>query len=91
MPDVGRLFFWCGVKLSEINIRPYDTLLLDRDGTINVHLIGDYVKCWNEFEFIPGVLDAMPRFAQYFKHIFIITYLELIRRILFLNGIIIKA
>lgn len=61
------------MKLSEINIEPYDTLLLDRDGTINVHLIGDYVKRWDEFEFIPGVLDAMPRLANHFKHIFIVT------------------
>jgi len=61
------------MKLSEINIEPYDTLLLDRDGTINVNLIGDYVKCWKEFEFIPGVLDAMPRLAKHFKHIFIVT------------------
>lgn len=61
------------MKLSEINIEPYDTLLLDRDGTINVHMIGDYVKNWSEFEFIPGVLDAMPSFAQHFKHIFIVT------------------
>lgn len=61
------------MKLSEIDIRPYDTLLLDRDGTINVHLIGDYVKNWDEFEFIPGVLDAMPLFAHHFKHIFIVT------------------
>ncbi len=61
------------MKLSEINIEPYDTLLLDRDGTINVHLIGDYVKCWKEFEFIPGVLDAMPRLAKHFKHVFIVT------------------
>lgn len=61
------------MNLSEINIEPYDTLLLDRDGTINVHLIGDYVKNWCEFEFIPGVLEAMPRFAQHFKHIFIVT------------------
>jgi D-glycero-D-manno-heptose 1,7-bisphosphate phosphatase len=61
------------MKLSDINIEPYDTLMLDRDGTINVHLIGDYVKCWDEFEFIPGVLDAMPIFAQHFKHIFVVT------------------
>ena len=61
------------MNLSEINIEPYDTLLLDRDGTINVHLIGDYVKRWDEFEFIPGVLDAMPILAQHFKHIFVVT------------------
>lgn len=61
------------MTLSEVNIEPYDTLLLDRDGTINVHLIGDYVKCWKEFEFIPGVLGSMPRLAKHFKHIFIVT------------------
>ena len=61
------------MKLSEINIEGYDTLLLDRDGTINVHIIGDYVRKWRDFEFIPGVLDAMPRFAEHFKHIFIVT------------------
>lgn len=51
----------------------YDTLLLDRDGTVNVHLVGDYVKRWEEFEFIPGVLEIMPKLAQHFKHIFIVT------------------
>lgn len=61
------------MKLSEIDIKPYNTLLLDRDGTINVHLIGDYVKRWEEFEFIPGVLVAMPRLAEHFEHIFIVT------------------
>ena len=61
------------MKLSEINIESYDTLLLDRDGTINVHLVGDYVKRWEEFDFIPGVLEVMPKLARHFKHIFIVT------------------
>lgn len=61
------------MDLSEINIESYDTLLLDRDGTINVHLLGDYVKRWEEFEFIPGVLETMPRLARHFKRIFIVT------------------
>jgi len=73
MPHVGTEILWSIVKLSEINIEPYDTLLLDRDGTINVHLVGDYVKHWEEFEFIPGVLEVMPKLAQHFKHIFIVT------------------
>lgn len=61
------------MKLSEVDIQEFDTLLLDRDGTINVHIIGDYVRCWDDFEFIPGVLDVMPVFARHFKHIFIVT------------------
>ena len=61
------------MKLADIDISGYNTLLLDRDGTINVHIIGDYVRCWNDFEFIPGVLDALAKFAKHFKHIFIVT------------------
>lgn len=61
------------MRLSEISILPYDTLLLDRNGTINVHLVGGYVKHWDKFEFIPGILSAMPRLAQHFRHIFIVT------------------
>lgn len=61
------------MRLSDIDISKYETLLLDRDGTINVHIIGDYVRKWEYFEFIPGVLDVMPRFANHFKHIFIVT------------------
>lgn len=61
------------MKLKDINIEEYDTLLLDRDGTINVHIVGDYVRKWDDFEFIPGVLDVMPKFAQHFKYIFIVT------------------
>lgn len=56
-----------------VNVQGYDTLLLDRDGTINVHIIGDYVRTWEDFEFIPIALQTMPYFAQHFKHIFIVT------------------
>lgn len=61
------------MKLSDIMIEGYNTLLLDRDGTINVHIIGGYVRKWEDFEFIPGVLDAIHIFTSHFKHIFIVT------------------
>ena len=61
------------MKLNDVDITPYDTLLLDRDGTINVHIIGDYVRKWSDFEFIPGALEALAKFAKHFKHIFIVT------------------
>ena len=61
------------MKLKDINIEGYETLLLDRDGTINVHIIGDYVRKWEDFEFIPEVLKIIPKFAQHFKHIFVVT------------------
>jgi histidinol-phosphate phosphatase family protein len=34
-------------------------IFIDRDGVINHDPIGDYVKSWEEFEFIPGALEAL--------------------------------
>lgn len=48
-------------------------LFLDRDGVINERIVGDYVKRWEEFKFLPGVLDALAIFNYSFKHIFIVT------------------
>jgi len=49
------------------------TLMLDRDGVINRRILDGYVTCWEEFEFLPGVLDAMATFAKRFKYIVVIT------------------
>ena len=49
------------------------TLFLDRDGVINVRLVDDYIKNWNEFKFLPGVLDAFNIFSQVFGRILIVT------------------
>ena len=38
---------------------PFETIFLDRDGVINRKLEGDYVKSWEEFEFLPGVRAAL--------------------------------
>ena len=35
------------------------TAFLDRDGVINRRIPGDYVKCWPEFHFLPGVREAL--------------------------------
>lgn len=47
------------MNLLDIDITGYDTLLLDRDGVINRLRPNDYVKCWEEFEFLPGVFEAL--------------------------------
>lgn len=49
------------------------TLFLDRDGVINRHLLGSYVTCIDEFEFLPGVFEAMQRLSAKFDYIFLIT------------------
>ena len=34
-------------------------VFLDRDGVISVFTPDDYVKTWQEFRFIPGVLEGL--------------------------------
>jgi len=61
------------MQLVDIEVAGFDTLLLDRDGVINRLRQNDYVKCWEEFEFLPGIFEALAKWSQYFKHIFIVT------------------
>lgn len=61
------------MKLKDINISNFDTLLLDRDGVINRLRPNDYVKCWDEFEFLPDVLETLSIWSKKVKHIFIVT------------------
>jgi len=50
-----------------------DTLFLDRDGVINRWIPGDYVKCWNEFEFLQKFLDVIGIWSRHFMYVFIVT------------------
>lgn len=61
------------MKINEIDISKYDNILLDRDGTINIHIVGGYVRKWGEFEFIPNVVDTIVSWSTRVKHIFIVT------------------
>jgi histidinol-phosphate phosphatase family protein len=49
------------------------TLFLDRDGVINQRIEGDYIRSWEQFEFLPGVLDAFRIFAGVFGHIIVVS------------------
>jgi D-glycero-D-manno-heptose 1,7-bisphosphate phosphatase len=49
------------------------SLFLDRDGVINRRIPDDYVKLPEQFEFIPGVLEAFGIFNKLFDHIVIVT------------------
>ena len=49
-----------------------EAVLLDRDGVINRER-SDYVKTWEEFEFLPGSLAALARLAQLSCPILIIS------------------
>ncbi len=49
------------------------TLFLDRDGVINRRPINDYVKNTGEFDFLPGVVEAIRLLAQHFGRIIVVT------------------
>lgn len=49
------------------------TLFLDRDGVINKRLVDDYVKTWEEFEFLENVPECIAEFARIFKTIVVVT------------------
>ncbi len=49
------------------------SLFLDRDGVINIKKELDYVRNWDEFRFIPGVIEALRFLSEIFKRIIIVT------------------
>ncbi|MGE5424011.1 MAG: D-glycero-alpha-D-manno-heptose-1,7-bisphosphate 7-phosphatase [Syntrophothermus sp.] len=49
------------------------TLFLDRDGVINRRIVDDYVKKWEDFEFLPGVPEAIRDLSMIFNHILIVS------------------
>lgn len=61
------------MTLSELKIDKTWTLFLDRDGVINLHYPNDYVKKWDEFYFLEGVLDAMKKLGGIFRRILVVT------------------
>ena len=50
-----------------------DTLFLDRDGVINRWLPGDYVRTWDQFAFLPGILECLRKWARKYKHILVVS------------------
>jgi histidinol-phosphate phosphatase family protein len=61
------------MTLKNLNISKDWTLFIDRDGVINKRLVDDYVKSWDEFEFLDGVLDAIKKFSETFGKIVVVT------------------
>ena len=61
------------MTLKNLNIDKTWSLFLDRDGVINKRIVGDYIKKWEEFEFLPGVPDAIQQFTELFGKLFIVT------------------
>lgn len=59
--------------MQQILIDNSYTLFLDRDGVINKNIDGSYVLDWEQFEFLNGVLETMPKLAKLFPRIVVVT------------------
>src|ERR1035441_2519540 len=61
------------MTLRDLHVDKSWTLFLDRDGVINLHYPNDYVKTWDEFYFLEGVLDAFRNLSSVFRRIIVVT------------------
>jgi histidinol-phosphate phosphatase family protein len=61
------------MSLQGLRIDGSWTLFLDRDGVINRRIVDGYVKDWNSFEFLPGVIEALRRFSGMFGNIIVVS------------------
>lgn len=49
------------------------TLFLDRDGVLNKRIVSDYVRTWEQFKLLEGVLEALILLKNKFETIVIVT------------------
>jgi D-glycero-D-manno-heptose 1,7-bisphosphate phosphatase len=59
-------------QLSQATAGRLQAVFLDRDGTINRER-ADYVKSWQEYEWLPGALAALTALARFEVPIFVVT------------------
>jgi histidinol-phosphate phosphatase family protein len=61
------------MSLQNLRIDRDWTLFLDRDGVINRRIVDGYVKSWDQFDFLPGVPEAMIKFHRVFGRIIVVS------------------
>jgi D-glycero-D-manno-heptose 1,7-bisphosphate phosphatase len=61
------------MNLENLRIDRTWTLFLDRDGVINRRLIGGYIQHWDQFDFLPGVPEAIRKFSAIFGRIIVVS------------------
>lgn len=48
-------------------------LFLDRDGVLNRRIVGDYVRDWSQFDWLPGALGAVGILSRWAPHVVVVT------------------
>ena len=71
--------------LFKTDLRNDDFLFLDRDGVINKLIEGDYVRKWEQFEFLNGAIESLAWLRKHFKRIFVVSNQQGVNKGLFTN------
>ena len=61
------------MNINDLHIDKTWTLFLDRDGVLNKKIDDDYVRSWEQFEFLPGVKESLKDLSQIFNRIIVVT------------------
>ena len=61
------------MSLKDLKIDKNWSLFLDRDGVINRRIVDGYVSNWEQFEFIPGVKEALKEVSGIFGRIVVVS------------------
>jgi histidinol-phosphate phosphatase family protein len=61
------------MNLRHLGIDSTWALFLDRDGVINRRIVGGYVRSRDEFEFLPGITEAIRTLAGIFGKIIVVS------------------
>jgi len=61
------------MSLKDLKIDKTWSLFLDRDGVINQRMVDDYIRSWDQFEFKPGVKEALKNLSEIFGRIIVVS------------------
>ena len=61
------------MNLKDLKIDKTWSLFLDRDGVINHRIADDYVHSWEQFQFNPGVKEALKELSDRFGRIIVVS------------------
>ena len=61
------------MSLQDLKIDTNWSLFLDRDGVVNRRIVDDYVRNWEQFEFLPSTLAALKELSSVFGRIIVVT------------------
>jgi len=49
------------------------TIFIDRDGCVNVRLVGNWVMNWNDFDFMPGAVEGIAKLKKAGYRLILVT------------------